>query len=544
MVSSTRQAIACILVTFSALVFARAQTVQPKEPTATITGKVTIKGKGAPGIFIGLRRQEQSYSRQRTGFRTVTDNEGKYRIENVTAGAYAVIPVAPAYVSDEISEKILIVNKDETIENIDFVLVRGGAITGKVVDAEGRPVVEEEVTAIPDGNTPRNYSRHLGARTDDRGIYRIFGLPAGRYRVAAGSETFSRFQRASHKRTFHPGTQAMDQATVIEVSEGSEATNVDLNLGAIITTYTASGRIIDAQTGQPVANVGYNVTRYHDENSSTSTGSDAVSNSRGEFRLENLSPGKYGVGVQDREKGEARADEVPFEVVDHNVTGLVVRMERAASISGVIVLEGPEDKSVREQLTKTQIGASVSNETNPRRGYGSSARVAPDGTFRITGLGGGQASLHAYSSSMFRIARVERNGVIMPRDFEIKPSEQITGLRVFVQYGNATIRGSVKLADGTLPPGARFYIWVRRITENPESSAHWTDSSRQMDARGQFVIENLAAGTYEVHAGVALQEGRIDVGHINNAKQEVVVTAGSTSNITITVALTPPPPRP
>jgi hypothetical protein len=77
MVSSTRQAIACILIIFSAAVFARAQTAPPKEPTSTISGKITIKGKAAPGILVGLQRQESSYRRQITGFRAVTDSEGK-----------------------------------------------------------------------------------------------------------------------------------------------------------------------------------------------------------------------------------------------------------------------------------------------------------------------------------------------------------------------------------------------------------------------------------------------------------------------------------
>jgi hypothetical protein len=337
----------------------------------------------------------------------------------------------------------------------------------------------------------------------------------------------------------------MAQATVIEVSEGSEAINIDLTLGATITTYTASGRIVDGQTGQPMPNVAYGLTRYYNEHSSASTGPDAASNSRGEFRFENLSPGKYGVSVQDRDKGEWRADEVPFEVVDQNVTGLVIRTEKAATISGVIVIEGPEDKSVREQLIKTRLGAAVSNEADARRGYGSSTIPAPDGSFRLTGLGAGMASLHVYSGSMFRIARVERNGVILPRNFEIKPSEQITGVRIFVNYGNASIRGAITLANGTLPPGGRFYVWIRRITDDPTAAALFTDATRQMDSRGQFIIENLAPGTYEVHAGLGVREGTNTV-HKNvvHKKQEVVVTAGSTNNITITLELSSTPPRP
>jgi hypothetical protein len=535
MVSSTRQAIAGILVIFGVAMFARAQTFQPKEPTATISGKITIKGKGAPGIFIGLRRQESSYPRQLTGYKAVTDTDGKYRIENVSPGAYVVIPVAPAFISDEMaSERVLIVNKDETIENIDFVLLRGGAITGKVVDADGRPLIEEEVSAFPEPENMRAHSRYLGTRTDDRGIYRIFGLPPGRYRVATGSEGLSsRYQRASYKRTYHPGVEDLAQATVIEISEGSEAINIDFTLGGTITTYTASGRIVDGQTGQPMPNVSYGVTRYYGEHNSSSTSSGVVSNSRGEFRLENLSPGKYAVSAADRANGEWHADEVRFEVTDQDVTGLVIKTEKAAVISGIVVLDGTDDKSAREQLSRLHLVASVMNEVT-RRGFGASAMVAQDGTFRITGLAGGTASFFVASSPQFRIVRVERNGVIQPRGIDIKPGEQIAGVRVVVNYGNASIRGVVTLENGTLPPGGQFYVWVRKLGDDPNAPPSSSNASLQLDARGQFVIENLMPGAYELQAGVALPEARKS---LVTKKQEVVVTAGSTSNVTITLDL-------
>jgi hypothetical protein len=541
MVSSTRQAIAGILIIFSAAVLARAQTVQPKEPTATITGKITIKGKGAPGIFITLRRQESSFRRQLTGLRAVTDNEGKYRIENITAGSYVVIPVAPAYVwYEDASERTLIINKAETIENIDFTLVIGGAITGKLTDADGRLLIEEDVVAVPEPGNQRAQGRFLNSTTDDRGIYRIFGLPRGRYRVAAGRESYSRYQRNSFKQTFYPGVEDMAQATVIDVTEGSETINIDLTLGRI-TTYTASGRILDGQTGKPLPRVGYAVTRYI-EHGSSSTGYDTLTNSRGEFRLENLSPGKYGVAMQDRTgSGEWRAEEVLFEIIDQDVTGLVVKTEKSASVSGVVVIEGPEDKSVREQLTKMQLGIGVMNDPSSHRGYGSSTTPAQDGSFRITGLGGGTASFSMYSTNMFHIVRVERNGVVLNRTFQIKPSEQLTDFRIFVTYSNASIRGVITLANGKMPADGRFFVWLKKLGEDPNTPELWTDASRQMDSRGQFIIENLTAGTYELHAGIAVT-GTSQVQF--NKKQEVVVAAGSTNNINVTLDLSQPAPKP
>ena len=52
MVSSGRQAIACILLILGVAIYSHAQTTSAKEPTASISGKVTLKGKGVPGIVV------------------------------------------------------------------------------------------------------------------------------------------------------------------------------------------------------------------------------------------------------------------------------------------------------------------------------------------------------------------------------------------------------------------------------------------------------------------------------------------------------------
>jgi hypothetical protein len=179
------------------------------------------------------------------------------------------------------------------------------------------------------------------------------------------------------------------------------------------------------------------------------------------------------------------------------------------------------------------------------RGFGSSAMPAKDGTFRIAGLSGGLVNLHLYSpTAQFRLVRVERNGVVQPRGIEIKPSEQVTGVRVVVNYGNASLRGTIAVENGSLPPNGRFYIWLRRVDDaNPTGS--FNDATPQIDSRGQFLLENMFPGTYEIHAGIGVQvsEGRTQM--IPGKKHEVVVTAGSNNNVTVTVDLnSAPPPRP
>src|SRR5687767_6029254 len=142
MKSSALQAIFWVLVIFCSTAQAQPQTKSAKkEAPCSVSGKVTIKGKGAPGIVVVLRPAD--FGGQRTpSYKSTTDQLGNYKFTNVAPGTYRVIPAAPALVnSDEQESKILIIAGGETVERFNFALVRGGVITGKAVDAEGLPLI-------------------------------------------------------------------------------------------------------------------------------------------------------------------------------------------------------------------------------------------------------------------------------------------------------------------------------------------------------------------------------------------------------------------
>jgi protocatechuate 3,4-dioxygenase beta subunit len=544
MVSSTRQAIAGLLVICGVAVLAHAQTTPVKEPASTVSGRITVKDKPLPGVAVGLRLHDYS-TQQPVKHRAVSDLNGEYRMTNVPAGSYLVAVVAPGFVvPDETGrQRTLIVNKGETIEHIDFALMRGGVITGKVSDSEGRPLIEQEVSLYSETQGDRGRYPFVNGNTDDRGIYRIFGIPAGKYKVAAGSredDSFgARYRGASYRRTYHPNIADQAQATVIEVREGSEATNIDIVLGRTVTTYTASGRIVD-EAGQPVANVPYAVTHFASPTSTHSMSTGAVSNARGEFRFDKLAPGKYAAIIRPEESSDLRADQVPFEITDADVTGLALITKKGSSLSGVIVIEGSDDKGLRDQLIKAGFSVSVSGPSTERGGWGHWARPAPDGSFRIGGLAAGTATFHISSHSRFRIVRIERDGVIHPRRIEIKERENVTGVRVIAAYANASIRGTIELQNGTLPADAQFSVWLKQLGEEPGTMSYGSSAPAQVDARGQFVVDGLMPGTYELHAAVHIPGTRVST---PQQKQEVVVAAGVT-NVTVTIDLSSLPKRP
>lgn len=539
MAFSGRQTIVFILLLFIPVMIARSQSAVDKAAGSTISGKVTVGGKGLPGVVVGLVISDQYRSNVRpTRFRSTTDEEGYYRITNVPPGTYDVIPASSSYVAIE-GRKSLVIGKNETVENFDIALDRGGVITGKVTDAEGRPVIEEIVYVSSVGRTQRlSYFRNI--RTDDRGIYRAYGIPAGRYVVSAGrdanSSAGSRRGEGAYQKTYHPSAADVASATVITISDGSEATNIDITLGGAPRTYTARGRIIDSETDKPLPNTRVGLQTFMQYGMSA-MGGVAESNKNGEFKLENLPPGKYAVYSEPPADSDWHSEAVKFDVTDQDIEGLVIKTFRGASVSGVVVLEGTDDPKLRATLLGSRIVGHVDGylgRSNP------SGAINPNGGFRLTGLAAGTLMFHLDPHEPLRLIRIERDGIIYPRGVEIKSHEQVNGLRVVFAHANGSIRGTITPPAGVeLPASVRISITARRIEDQTPG---YYGSPVEADARGRFRVDGLVAGTYEISVRVFMSGPAAQPLNIPVTRQTVVVTHGAVADVTI--ALQAPKPTP
>lgn len=177
---SSRHAIAGFLLIAALLSYAHAQQAAASEKTASISGTVTFKGKGIAGIVV-IANNPNAWDRER--YRATTDQSGNYSIQGLPAGNYQIQPALGSLTIDaKEAAKSLMLSEGETVEHIDFSLARGGVITGRVTDADGQPLIEEQISILEaeptsDGNT------YQSLKTDDRGIYRAFGLRSGKDRV-------------------------------------------------------------------------------------------------------------------------------------------------------------------------------------------------------------------------------------------------------------------------------------------------------------------------------------------------------------------------
>ncbi|HEX5705581.1 MAG TPA: carboxypeptidase-like regulatory domain-containing protein [Pyrinomonadaceae bacterium] len=493
---------------------AQAQTAPAgAKPTATISGRITVNEKGAPDILVAAQQLDRPF--QQPAARAKSDANGRYRLTGLPAGQYQITAIAPALAPEQTGSsgpmsrmgKSLLLAPGEEADDVDIKLVQGAVITGRVTDADGKPVIEERInlqTVDQAGNVtnqgnniPVNYQM---SQTDDRGIYRIYGLSAGRYRLSVGTTEggfMSSRNRTYYPVTFYGNTTDAAKASVVELQDGTEANNIDIRVGRAANTFVASGRVVDAENGQPIPNLrlSYGPAKVNQPFYAYYVGSAA--SARGEFRLEGLEPGRYGVSVAASFESSAHyADTIFFEIVDADVTNLEVKATRGQTLSGVVVFEGSRAKELQQNLGLLRVGANVTSPTNPGNSTSSSAAIAADGSFQLSGMRPGKARLYiaAMPTSPLRgitILRAERGGLDVTQNLEVQAGESITDLRIVASLGSGTVRGTVRVVGGDLPPNLRMFISMRREGA-PQAGGG------MVDARGRFLISSLTSGTYEV----------------------------------------------
>lgn len=284
--------------------------------TASIGGRVTLTRKPAANakLIITEINLDKSNSmmmteggRAREVYNAITDADGRYRVLNLPEGKYEVQALLGNCVreirtrNESIIESVAL-DEGEARANVDFALVRGGVITGRVTDAQGRPmiarVISLQVVNEQGQRQEYGYFPNWEARqTDDRGIYRIYALRAGRYFVSAGGPADGGLVAgggSKYPRTWHPDATDAHQAKGVEVTEGGEVTGVDIRLGEAKNTYEALGRVVDDETGRPVAGVGLICIKTQgDEGGIGHFGGNLKTDEQGNFRFDGLTPGKY-----------------------------------------------------------------------------------------------------------------------------------------------------------------------------------------------------------------------------------------------------------
>jgi len=537
----------------------KAQTPDNKpKATASVAGRVTIGDKPLPGVVVTatLLASPSTLVAQ-----TNTDADGKYRIHGLTATGHTIGVYAPTYVVPSAGTfavgRMVLLNSDESVEGVDFKLTRGGVITGRITDADGKPVIEDRVSLTlvdakgePVRGTNFRAPSPFAYNTDDRGIYRLYGLPAGRYKVSVGDNGGGASLRPGYyQKTYHPETTDVSKAAIVELSEAGEAKNIDINVGARARTYAVSGRIIDADTGQPIVGVNYSFgALQQNQGQSFIAGMSSPgtpTNSKGEFRLEGVAPGRYAISapasfLPTADQPKIYSDPVPFEVTDSDVTNVEVKAQRALSISGVVVPEGITSKNALANISRLMLVGYAQATRSGIETYSSpmTSPIAADGTFLLEGLKPGIVTLNISSSGLesrgYVLTRVASGRDLPNRQIELMAGQNVSGVRVYLTYGTGIIKGEIKIEGGTLPTDTMLLVGLQQENQGARLN------SAQVDARGRFVITGIPAGNYDAVLQIlTLGPSEFPRGVPRMQRQSVVVSDDSESQITFTLNLTP-----
>jgi Carboxypeptidase regulatory-like domain len=195
----------------------------------------------------------------------VTDQDGRFVFEGVPPGTYTFDAQRTGYaplrnIAGGPPQKIQL-TPGQSIDNVELRLQKGSVIAGRVFGPSGEPLADARVIAMRRVQTGQGPVRFVPAggqglqQTNDLGEFRIAGLAAGEYIVAASRRLnpvlsagpvspTRQGARTTVATTFYPGTTNRNDASPIALGAGVEVGNIAFTAQFAAAHYV-SGIVVD-----------------------------------------------------------------------------------------------------------------------------------------------------------------------------------------------------------------------------------------------------------------------------------------------------------
>jgi len=509
--------VVAVLVVLLTCVFTRAQEEQ-QPTTGTISGRVVNERGEAMAAATVSVRAIGSFTAGRT---TTSDADGNFRFTGLEPALYTFSINSPAYILQP-PEPGVPVPFYRIGDSVRFEMVKGGVITGTVTNAAGEPIAGIRVRAarIRDANGKESQVAYgIERTTDDRGIYRIYGLGPGTYLVSAGggtgNQSFQFYPFESEVPTYSPSS-TRDNAAELAVRSGEE-TIADIRYRSE-SGHTVSGTArVSAQNGAGINLMSMDGTYMLAANAFQQPGA------RG-FAVNGVPDGEYYIyaqevftGVQGGSPNVSASEGKRITVKGADVSGIELIAKPMGVISGSVVLEpskAPECQNKRKPLfSETLIELQrheKDTETIAPFMRGLAVGAAPDqkGAFTLRNVAPARyrfnprfyarywylqsITIGAPAAATARTA-ASRNDAAATWTV-VKSGEQVSNLTFTLAAGAASIRGKIAVAEGaSIPSGMAIYV-VPAEREKADNVLRYFVT--QLASDGAFAFNNLPPGRY------------------------------------------------
>lgn len=491
---------------------ALAQNPQPPAPpqgTGRITGVVTRgdTARPVPDATIRVVRWEGGRGQQSA---VRTDALGRFVVANALPGSFQLTASAEGLVTMEFGQRVptepgkrIELADGQQFEDANIILQRTSAIEGQLLDEFGDPLpnVLVQVATLqflagktrlsPVGATPAS---------DDRGHFRVFGLPPGDYYVMALTGLFAGPEGAAgFAVTYYPGTTTPPDAQAVHVGFGQD--KVGLSFAAQPATMAnLSGVAVDSE-GKPVPGASMTLAATTGDDLRVLMLARNLAGPDGVFNFRNVPYGTYVVQVFGRPVGGNNVVKAPFGALPLTVAGdrndLRVSINTGAFARGRIVFDDPSAALKPEQVTPGFVP--VEFVLSPLAGGPPTSVTRDDWTFEVQnqfGLRVVRPNIAAPGWILKSVTQGGKDVTDVAVDFR---KGDVNDLEITLTNRTAAVSGAV--TDGEAP--AREFT----VVVFSEDATKWAFPSRFLAVArpnpaqpGAFRIAGLPSGAYLVAA--------------------------------------------
>jgi hypothetical protein len=489
---------------------------------ASVSGVVKDKVTGQPlanytvSTFVNVRWVGDTVMQNKNtkNVTSTTDSSGHYKLTDLPPDSYRISARNAQHFAGELTRHVVVNGSD--VENIDFLVLVAGTITGKVVDENKEPVPGIMVRLIKREYYLGNlgyYFAAAGGQTNDLGEFTLSGVDPGRpyYLMAEKVERTlpahsevpldPKLRKRTPVRSWYPNSPTRDAAQPVILRPGEKREGADIEMRKS-PSYCVEGAAVGPMG--PAA-LRFNVEAAQPSMGTSSTGGvffaqpGGLTAADGKFRICDLYPGAFRLSAQDADWNAPSPNYGAAEITitDQDLRGLTLAAVPGKPLEGEVAWDvDPPATPVTSRVTVSLMPL-FRTAFSTERG---AARADIPSTFSVAAVFPDDYAVHTffYAPGIYvkDVTFSDRSVMYEP----LRPAAAMggAGMRVTMAHDGATLNVQVNDKDGNPGVDLRVLAIPGEVRSEGELAARLVQG--QTNQAGQYMSQTLPPGKYYVVA--------------------------------------------